>query len=73
MKKLFFIGAVVLGTYTFSACGGESKSGSDSEGTVVESDTVVETDTTVTETVVETDTVTRTTEGGEGTDTTSKQ
>jgi hypothetical protein len=71
MKKLFFIGAVVLGTYSFSAC--ESKSGSDGEGTVVESDTVVETDTTVTETVVETDTVTRTTEGGEGTDTTSKQ
>ncbi len=67
MKKLFLIGAVVLGTYAFSAC--ESKSGGEGEGTVVESDTVVEADTTVTETVVETDTVERTREGGESKDT----
>jgi hypothetical protein len=71
MKKLFLMGAIVLGTYAFSACG--SKSGSDSEGTVVDSDTIVETDTTVTETRVETDTVTTTTEGGEGKDTTSNK
>ncbi len=71
MKKLFLMGAIVLGTYAFSACGG--KSGSDSEGTVVDSDTIVETDTTVTETRVETDTVTTTTEGGEGKDTTSNK
>ncbi len=72
MKKLFFIGAVVLGTYAFSACG-DNKSGSESEGTVVDTDTVVETDTSITETRVETDTVTTTTEGGEGKDTTNKQ
>lgn len=66
MKKLFLIGAVVLGTYAFSAC--ESKSGSTEEGTVVDTDTVVEADTTVTETRVETetDTTTTTKEVGEG-------
>jgi|GEM_PF-3377768 len=64
MKKLFFIGAIVLGTYAFSAC--DTKSGSTEEGTVVDADTIVETDTTITETRVETDTVTTTTEGGEG-------
>ncbi len=65
------MGAIVLGTYAFSAC--DNKSGSTEEGTVVDSDTVVETDTTITETRVETDTVTTTTEGGEGKDTTNKQ
>jgi hypothetical protein len=72
---LFLMGAIVLGTYAFSACG--NKSGSESEGTVVDSDTVVETqtDTTVTETRVETDTVTSTTTTGgtESKDTTNKQ
>ena len=71
MKKLFFMGAIVLGTYAFSAC--DNKSGAGEEGTVVDSDTLVETDTTITETRVETDTVTTTVEGGEGTDTTGNK
>lgn len=66
MKKLLFIGAVVLGTYAFSAC--ESKPAAE-EGTVVDTDTIVEVDTAVQQTIVETDTATRVIEGEEGTDT----
>ncbi len=66
MKKLLFMGALVLGTYAFSACDNNK---TENDETVVDRDVVVESDTTVRETVIETDTSVRTREAGSGTDT----
>lgn len=65
MKKLLFVGAIVLGTFAFSAC--ESKPATEADETVVDTDTLIETDTTVQQTIVETDTTTTTVEGGDTT------